>query len=362
MAQSIEQINQSIRALEEQANQVGEQLYEAYRNYRSVVGQTALQQLVMACYTLCTEAYPEEFLALAVYQRNQLQAKIRQTAKQLQTDLLDQLPHPQAEIVEALPLEKSADKATNRFADRLSDKLLGGRVEMLDDREAEMIGDDDASEVHANRPHPDSRPHPNSIEAEVNSIEEELRALLSLEALMPAAAKSTKPKTAIEKLMRWQESVEDTTIELMRQTSRNLNLEFQQAGLIPAQIPAPILEAAAHTDGGDPFGKTPHLLRMVLEAREIHRDDGSGKGEEAAKRRRREDKRSSKPPTIVPIVAVQMRLVELEFNDTNLITCRNQIRDLSKQLKMLSKDYQKKQREQAVANARLAWQSTWTSD
>jgi hypothetical protein len=344
MAQSIEQINQALRTLEAQANELGERLYSNYQGYRAAVGQTAMQQLVMACFTLCTEAYPEEFLALEVYQRNQLQGKIRQFAKQLQTDLIEKLPHPQAEIPEPPSLEALVPVLTTPDRSLLPQAEAG--QEIIDSINDELDDDED-----------DKR---SRLDAESLNLEEELRALLSLEALLPKSAKANRPKTPIEKLMIWQESVEGTTQDLMRQTSKTLNLEFQKSGLMPAQIPAPILEAAAYTDGGDPFGKTPHLLRMVLEAREVHRDDGS---KPDAKRRRREDgKRSNKPPTIVPIVAVQLRLSELEFNDTGVISWRNQIRDLTKQLKTIAKEYQKKQKEQAVANARLAWQSTWTND
>ncbi len=368
MAQSIEQINQSLRALESQANEFGERLYAAYQGYRTGVGQAALQQLTMACFTLCTEAYPEEFLGLEVYQRHQLQTQIRQVVKQLQTNLIEQLPHPQAPIVADPPPDKPLTHASTLPFSRL---LEAHRLETptreqpaADTAPEPGLGESDVIDDVIDDVIAPEHARARSIEAEVNSIEEELRALLSLEALIPAAAKSSQPKTPIEQLLRWQDQVEETTIALIRQTSRELNISFQKAGLIPAQIPAPILEAAAHTDGGDPFGKAPHLLRMVLEAREIHRDDSDRKpgDDSAAKRRRRDEKRPTQPPTIVPIVAVQMRLVELEFNDTNLITWRNQIRDLSKQLKSLAKDYQKKQREQAVANARLAWQSTWTDD
>jgi hypothetical protein len=342
MAQSIEQINQALRTLEAQANDLGDRLYQLYQGYRSAVGQAAMQQLVLACFTLCTEAYPEEFLSLEVYQRNQLQSKIRQLAKQLQTDLLEKLPHPQAEIPEPLSLESLVPALTAPDRNLLPQPEAG--QEIIDS--SENTDEDEDKD--------------NNFDAETLNLEEELRALLSLEALLPKSAKANKPKTPIEKLMIWQETVEGTTQDLMRQTSKTLNLEFQKSGLMPAQIPAPILEAAAYTDGGDPFGKTPHLLRMVLEAREVHRDDGS---KPDAKRRRREDsKRSHKPPTIVPIIAVQLRLSELEFNDTSLISWRNQIRDLTKQLKTIAKEYQKKQKEQAVANARLAWQSTWTNE
>jgi hypothetical protein len=375
MAQSIEQINQTILALEAQATDLGEQLYVAHQRHRGFLGQTAMTQLVMACFTLCTEAYPEEFLGLEAYQRRQIQAQVRQLAKQLQADLLAKLTHPQDEpppvpelpesdnppspSVRVFPIDlESLDlRAVERAIERTVD--LGDQGEVED--EAEIEPPDGMSVAELAR-----------INAEANSIEAELRALLSLESLLPDREADRRPRNVVEKLFFWQENVESETIELMRQTSRDLNVFFQKAGLLPSQIPAPIIEAAAHTDGGDPFGKTPHLLKMVLEAREIHREGREGSSREGSKRDegkrrrredgRREDSRRRSSPTIVPIVAVQLRLVELEFNDANLISSRNQIRDVLKQLQIVAKDYQKKQKEQAIANARLAWQSTWTND
>jgi hypothetical protein len=380
MAQSIEQINQTILALEAQATGLGEQLYAAHQRHRGFLGQTAMQQLVMACFTLCTEAYPEEFLGLETHQRRQIQAQVRELAKQLQTDLVAKLTHPQDEPLsppELPELDSSNSKSSP------SVQVFPIDLESLDlravERAIERTVDQGEAEDDAEIEPPDgmSVAELARINAEANSIEAELRALLSLESLLPDRETDRRPRNVVEKLFFWQEGVESETIELMRQTSRDLNVFFQKAGLLPSQIPAPIIEAAAHTDGGDPFGKTPHLLKMVLEAREIHREgregssrEGSsregGKRDEGKRRRRedgrREDSRRRQVPTIVPIVAVQLRLVELEFNDANLISSRNQIRDILKQLQIVAKDYQKKQKEQAIANARLAWQSTWTND
>ncbi|NJN49525.1 MAG: hypothetical protein HC805_06850 [Alkalinema sp. RL_2_19] len=62
------------------------------------------------------------------------------------------------------------------------------------------------------------------------------------------------------------------------------------------------------------------------------------------------------------IVTLQLRLLELEFHDTNLISWRNQIRTLLNELKTITKDYKKQQQKQAIANAKMAWRSTWTND
>ncbi|MEB3295525.1 MAG: hypothetical protein VKJ24_20420, partial [Synechococcales bacterium] len=65
---------------------------------------------------------------------------------------------------------------------------------------------------------------------------------------------------------------------------------------------------------------------------------------------------------LIHVIAVQLRLSDLEFNDTPLMTWRNQIRELGYQIQALEQEYRKRQRQKAVAEAQVAWRSTWTAD
>jgi hypothetical protein len=56
---------------------------------------------------------------------------------------------------------------------------------------------------------------------------------------------------------------------------------------------------------------------------------------------------------------VQIRLSEIEFRDSSVMTWRHKIRDLSKQLQTFQKEYQKKHRERTILEAQLAWRATW---
>jgi hypothetical protein len=405
MAQSVEQINQSMQALEQQARDLGEQLYQAHQLYRQALSNTALQQLTMACFTLCTEAYPQEFLALAVPQRHQLQAHIRRLAQQMQQDLAH-VPHPDTTVsmspqLPAVKPDRPSAGAEILFLDgpsvgNLSDPVADPVIDPVADPEPARSSEDKPvsplaspsrdildttglesalgealsevlEEAFANAESGDRGPAPRGF-----TIEDELRALFSMDAVRGKVPMV--PTNTVETVNFWQEQVEEQTRRYLRQTSAAMNQMLQREGILPSQIPAALLEAATLTEGGDPFGKTPHLMRMVLEAREkkpspppgerLSDDEESNSGN--SRKRRRDDRskgeKKQRPNAIVPLVAVQLRLAELEFHDTNSIAHRRRISELLHQLKALTQDYQKKQREQAIAQAKLAWRSTWTTD
>jgi len=63
--------------------------------------------------------------------------------------------------------------------------------------------------------------------------------------------------------------------------------------------------------------------------------------------------------TMTQLLAIHLRLSEIEFADSTVMAGRNQIRKLSAKASQLGRDYQKKQRERAVAEAEAAWRSSW---
>ncbi len=62
------------------------------------------------------------------------------------------------------------------------------------------------------------------------------------------------------------------------------------------------------------------------------------------------------------VSAIHLRLTEIEFADAALTPARTKIRTLSAQLRNLGREYQKKMREQAIAEAQAAWRSSWMED
>lgn len=62
---------------------------------------------------------------------------------------------------------------------------------------------------------------------------------------------------------------------------------------------------------------------------------------------------------MTPIVAIRLRLSEIEFSDAATAAVRSKLRQLMGQLVKLERDYQRKQKERAVAQAESAWRASW---
>jgi len=73
MIGSVERIAQEIATLDQATADLAEALHGTYASYLNRLGQAVRQQLILACYHVCTQGYPESFLQLAFSQRQQLQ-------------------------------------------------------------------------------------------------------------------------------------------------------------------------------------------------------------------------------------------------------------------------------------------------
>ena len=82
MARSLDQISADLDKLDSSTQDLDQTLQTVYQNYLNVVGLAVKRQLVLATYHLCTQTYPEEFVALTVPQREKLQSDLRQLASQ----------------------------------------------------------------------------------------------------------------------------------------------------------------------------------------------------------------------------------------------------------------------------------------
>lgn len=138
-----------------------------------------------------------------------------------------------------------------------------------------------------------------------------------------------------ERLGRWQESLEQNIAGVMRSTSNATNRAFQEAEVLPQKLPEPVLEAAAKAGMmTEAASNMPNLLNLLVETED-----------EEAK--------------VTHIIAIRLRLAEIEFGDPILANWRSKIRSLLARLNQMEREYEKKQRERAVAEAEAAWRSTW---
>ncbi|HEY9873125.1 MAG TPA: hypothetical protein V6D12_06800, partial [Candidatus Obscuribacterales bacterium] len=145
-----------------------------------------------------------------------------------------------------------------------------------------------------------------------------------------------------EQLAEWQENLEKAIAHTLQALSVSTNRLLQQAGILPHQVPEAVLEAAAKAEAaGESVAGPPNLLNLLMEKENSQNSEGS---------------------TVTQIIAVQMRLTEIEFADATVMAGRNQIRQLSSRLHTLRREYQKKQRERTIAEAETAWRTSWFDD
>ena len=300
MARAIERIEQDLAALEEATALLRAELNKTYSQYLQLLGQAVRRQLILASYQVCTHGYPEAFLGLSFNQRQKLQQSIQQLGKKAQEQLLSHL--------------EASKKVTH----------------------AEVTNSDEPPpqpEHTSSEPPQDDSPEPLSI---VEPIPGNLEAQETIDITNPEL---TKP----EQLAQWQEQLEEAIAQTLETLSLNSNRLLQETGIIPSKLPAAVLEAAAKADSSTESVTvgSPNLLNLLMET---------------------ESEDDSEDSTLTRIIAINLRLSEIEFADPALNAGRNQIRNLSAKRNTLHREYHKKQRERSVAQAEAAWRASWFED
>jgi len=149
------------------------------------------------------------------------------------------------------------------------------------------------------------------------------------------------PSNPIE-LVEWQQEVEEGIEETLKKVSQGANILIQKTGVLPKKLPEPILTAAtaASESSSDMMPSLPNILNLVIEISD------------------QEDSEDS----ITQIMAIHLRLGEIEFADVTLLTERKRIRNILMQLSKVGKEYQKRQKELKIAEAEAAWRASWFED
>lgn len=300
MARAIEQIERDIAALQEAIGAIATELHSAYASYLTHAGQALQKQLILASYHLCTQGYPEKFLSLSLNQRQQLQQAIRKLGQQAAEQLLGYINNEQVEQVEE------------------SEKV----EEQLTDEERDILEEQESSE--SNLP---NLPKPTQS-----------RTLGIFTSPLPKLT-SPDPSNPID-LAKWQQSLEYLTQHTLKKVSHEANVVLQKAGILPKKLPEPILEAAAAVSeaSAEVMPGPPNLLNLVIEIENEQDAQNSG---------------------LTQIMAINLRLGEMEFADSTLSSGRKQIRNILAKLNKLGREYQKKQRERSIAEAEAVWRASW---
>ncbi|MDZ8224686.1 hypothetical protein [Nostoc sp. ChiVER01] len=142
-------------------------------------------------------------------------------------------------------------------------------------------------------------------------------------------------------LVKWQQNLEEVTQEILKKLSHDANVLIQKSGVLPKKLPEPILAAAAAAASeasAEVMPGPPNLLNLVIEIENEQQSEDSG---------------------LTQVMAINLRLGEIEFADVALSSERKQIRSILVQLNKLGREYQKKHRERAIAEAEAAWRASW---
>jgi hypothetical protein len=149
----------------------------------------------------------------------------------------------------------------------------------------------------------------------------------------------------IEDLVQWCKNIEEGIRQSLEDLSQEANFYLQKNQILPPQIPVKVLEMAMQTDGGNiPVNDSPNLLNLIVETERSHEETAPSAQETA---------------NITKVVAINLRLPEIEFSNPMLSIERDRLRRELERLSKMRKHYRHLQKELASAEAEAAWRATW---
>lgn len=324
MARSLEQILRDLESLSVATTRIDQDLKELYKQYLAAFGQAVKRQLILAAYHLCTQVYPEAFLALSVGQRETLQRDLRQVANQGKLQI--------EQLVQAITLSQEASLTVLESGAEHSEGSLSQANVAVDQGEETQP------------------PVPPSDTAEMAQRLSQALSLLSAVATAPLSPVTlAKRHVLLERQLR----------AILQTVSNLANFLLKQAPVLP-DLPEVVIAAAAESEVGETGSSTPNLLNVLVEMGNRVQD---GTPEEEPEDSLEEETFSEENDTpegqMTHLVAINLRLADIEFADTQTTLWRNKIQETLGRLRHLGSQYQKLQREKARAEAEHAWRATW---
>ena len=309
---------------------IGQELRSAYTQYLTAFTPIVQQQLILACYRLCTQGYPDRFLKLSFSERQMLQQALRQLGQQATEQLMLPLQEPSeaaSEVETADDRDESKASVMDLNEAAAADELEAAETDLLSEgREELAIGSEDSEDGENSEDgedNGDSEDSEDEDDLEESELEITIMQLRFDQPLPPEA------------LQQWREGVERNIVIVLRTISQAANQLLHRSSILPKPIP-PVLEVAAQSGlVAEGPSNTPNLLNLLIE---------TGEQEEAR---------------MTQIIAVRLRLAEIEYAEPLLTSARSQLRSLAARLQQLERNYRKKQRDRSVAEAEAAWRSSW---
>jgi len=365
VAGNLKRIEKTSAALAEELIDLGDRFNEAYDRYLKALAPAVQQQLVLAAYYLCTRGYPDRFLALSMAERAAVQNELQQLARHARASFenyFDEFEENEsAEVAELESDTPATDRGDedNRDTDRPDSsedadrratpsnllRLSELRALRADELAAAIDGvareavaadddDDDRADDRADDDAPAGRQQSPRDDAQLFA--------LALQAKLQAQMQDDSEDGDIatpSNLLMWQRSVESDIVKMLHDLSLKANQLLQACDILPQEFPPGLFEAIGQQgDAGEAMSGTPNVLKLTIEA---------GKAEDGAK-------------VSIRMLAIELRLSEIEFSDAAVSQPRHAIRKLLAELSGLRKRYTANQREYTIAKAESAWRSTWS--
>lgn len=134
------------------------------------------------------------------------------------------------------------------------------------------------------------------------------------------------------------EDLEQAILDALRHTSQQANQLLQEHHIVNISSIELLFDIASKAaEHGRPITSAPHLIKALMD--DQNDDSADNKSE--------------------PVVAIFLQLSDVEFNDTEVMNERHQLRQLWQKLKSVREVYEKKQQEQKIAEATAAWRASW---
>ncbi|MGB3138668.1 MAG: hypothetical protein WBB18_17795, partial [Nodosilinea sp.] len=377
MVRPVESIRKDLDALEGATAALATEFGDIYVTYLKVLGQATRRQVIMATYHLCTQVYPEKFLALAVGDRARLQQAMQEVGRKAQGGL-HQLMEPGSEpdidltqrldsadlsrleaALSAMTTSSSAEDGDDEDEpddsaapddDNATDAYAGAAAETSDDADSASPGSQASSEDDEA---PDSDPglDPKALMQSVimaamaNEIEETFSDHpFTGDPLTPTLV--AKHHLILEQMIR----------SVLERTSKKANKLLRRAKVTP-DLPESVLEVASDADGAGAKGRSvPNILNVLVAiagdvAAELDRPDRGDDEAELEISEISEDDEDALEGTMTHLAAVHLRLADIEFGDVQTALWRGKLRTAVGRLRKLGKQYQRAERELAIAQA-----------
>ncbi len=357
MVKASGQIEKELALLQQQTEAMANALEPLYDSYLKALSDAGARQLILAAYHLCTQAYPDKFVALSWEQRNQVQQSLQALSGQIydqmsaqreQAKKMSRRPHQHSglEFLQRLLEARAAGTAViateddrHDLVEKLSalsrsdlqplDEDLSDQADvgLYEDSEDSEDGDEDDGLNHADFDSDqladdgladDGLGHPSDLdeddlgfEMEVPaadqrlSLSEEEDLLSALEGLARRSVEKNAAEDSEEAqplapihLVKQQVLLEKAMREIFKAVSEEANELLQKANVMPS-FPKALMAAATDSQGmGDPVNAVPNVVTLsvrVMHGEAMMEPEEDDEDSRPARRRRsrRVDRHSS---------------------------------------------------------------------